>query len=716
VSADEGDTPVQTLVLRSGALVDSRYRILRPLGGSSAYALTYLAQDEQAQELVVLKEFLPRSLARRDGETVRPHTAADAQELARAAKRFLREGEILADLSHAALPRMQAAFPANGTAYLAITHYDAIPLPQHLSVIPDERLSSARAVELILPILDALELLHAEGVIHRDISPQTVFVDTGRGGQPILLSWPAHRHLGGGTRHLAPGFAALEQYGNRGLGPWTDVHGCAALLYYLVTGVTPPSAVDRAAAQTLSPPSAYVPAIPSALSSAILRAMAQVPEQRPHSVSELRRVIAAPATSTPSQLSPAVSPTGPQSLGEFLASDRFNAGATPAAEQAQRPFDFEEISATLKFAAGVVVPEERGLVDRFRSWIDARRAQRSERPRPFETTIAESPATVARRQVLEEFTVTHPSESSALVVPEPAPVPSPSGFSTTDSRQSSDDQRPMTARPGRDVTAAPGSVPGAALATVDDEQGSIEVPARRLPRLQLAPRASHGRTRVAATIGVVVLIGIVAGGAAYAYRGQNPLSFGRRAPDASPSAGTPAIVTPSAATQPVRNPPVVVLAATDSAPSRVLSEASGAVQQGASTPANERSARERRQENARRQAGDAPATTIPNVANVAVPIAQPEASALLPAEVDVDLRDRLASGRELIDVGQYAAARRVFRSSIERIDSLASRYSGSTALRTMRENFDRESRRALDACTAENALRTKRGGTALPCG
>ena len=698
MSADEGDTPVQTLVLRSGALVDSRYRILRPLGGSSAYALTYLAQDERAQELVVLKEFLPRSLARRDGETVRAHTEADAQELARAAKRFLREGEILADLSHAALPRVRAAFQANGTAYLAIRHYDAIPLPQHLSVIPDERLSSTRAVELILPILDALELLHAEGVIHRDISPQTVFVDTARGGQPILLSWPAHRHLGGGTRHLAPGFAALEQYGNRGLGPWTDVHGCAALLYYLVTGVTPPSAVDRAAAQTLSPPSAYVPTIPSALSSTILRAMAQVPEQRPHSVSELRRVIAAPGTSTPSPLNPTVSPAVPQSLGEFLASDRFNANVSAAAEQTQRPFDFEEISATLRFAAGVVVPEERGLVDRFRNWVGARRAQRAERSQAPDTMPAESPAAFARRQVLEELSVPHETESSALVVSEPATVPAPI-------------EEPELP--------APLPEPAAALATIGEEQGSSELPARRLPRLQFATRASRGRTRVAATIGVVVLIGLVAGGAAYAYRGQNALSFGRRTPDAPRSAGAPVITAPPAAVQPVRNPPVVVLAATDSAPSRVLSEASGAVQQGAGTTASERSARERRQESARRQAEDERSTTLPNVANVAnvaVPIAQPEASALLPAEVDVDLRDRLASGRELIDVGQYAAARRAFRSSIERIDSLASRYPGSAALRTMRENFDRESRRALDACTAENALRTKRGGTALPCG
>jgi serine/threonine protein kinase len=189
-----GETPQNSLALRPGALLDGRYRIVRVLSAVSAYAVTYSVFDEREQELLAVKELLPRSMASRgaEGARVRPHSGADELELARAVKRFLHEAELLSDLRHGGIVRVQRTFVENGTGYVVMQHVDASPLERHARVLGG-RMSVPQAVEFILPLLDALEMLHTNGLLHRDLSPATIHVDGA--GHALLLSFSAHRYL-----------------------------------------------------------------------------------------------------------------------------------------------------------------------------------------------------------------------------------------------------------------------------------------------------------------------------------------------------------------------------------------------------------------------------------------------------------------------------------------------------------------------------------------
>jgi serine/threonine protein kinase len=108
-------------------------------------------------------------------------------------------------------------------------------------------------MDVMLPILDGLEHVHAAGFIHRDIKPPNIFIRDS--GTPVLLDFgSARQSLGEHTRTLttmvSPGYAPFEQYVSKSdkQGPWTDIYGLGATLYRAVTGKSPPNALDRSEA------------------------------------------------------------------------------------------------------------------------------------------------------------------------------------------------------------------------------------------------------------------------------------------------------------------------------------------------------------------------------------------------------------------------------------------------------------------------------------
>src|SRR6185503_11502546 len=287
VSPEVKDNPY-TLALPTGVLLAERYRLVRQLGGSSAFAISYLAEDVGGSAPAVVKEFFPRAFVGRgpDGTSVRPHSPEDERDFVRALRRFVNEGASLAEIAHPNLVRARRLTEANGTAYLIMDWHQASPLRDVVRG-SGGRLAPADAGLMVQRLLSALEPLHADGAIHRDISPQSVYVL--RDGQPILLGFTARRHVATPSSDLAAGFAAFEQYGTREVGPWTDVYALAALLYFLLTGNPPPSALERATGDTLTSPSTVIPELSPSVALAVMRGLALLPQQRPHSASEFRR-------------------------------------------------------------------------------------------------------------------------------------------------------------------------------------------------------------------------------------------------------------------------------------------------------------------------------------------------------------------------------------------------------------------------------------------
>jgi len=131
----------------------------------------------------------------------------------------------------------------------------------------------ADAVDYILKVCDALEVVHRAGYIHRDIKPDNIIHC--EDGRLVLIDFGAARHFVANqtatyTVMLTPSYAAPEQYSSAGrLDPRTDIYGLAATLYHLVTGVPPLPALDRTSGLDLPPPHLVEPKVGEALSRAI---------------------------------------------------------------------------------------------------------------------------------------------------------------------------------------------------------------------------------------------------------------------------------------------------------------------------------------------------------------------------------------------------------------------------------------------------------------
>lgn len=302
--------PRPPLFLPHGIIIGGQYRVGRVLGQPGGFGITYLGWDVHLQQRVAIKEFLPRDIAtRHPGQLdVATHTDETRSNFEFGKEQFLREARIVAKLDHPNVVRVRAFFNANGTAYLVMDYYEGLSLGEYLSRVR-KIIEPALAVPLIRPVLEALQYLHEHGVVHRDLKPHNIYLATV--GKPIVLDFGAARQAAGERQHsmsvvLTDGYAPLEQYQRRSAqGPWTDVYGAAATLYRMLTGVAPPTALDRLTDDPLERDGWA--GIPDVLHAALRRALALTPEVRYRTAAEFiaaladyRPLIAPPAAAAAS--------------------------------------------------------------------------------------------------------------------------------------------------------------------------------------------------------------------------------------------------------------------------------------------------------------------------------------------------------------------------------------------------------------------------------
>jgi formylglycine-generating enzyme required for sulfatase activity/serine/threonine protein kinase len=304
----------QALALTPGSQVD-QLRIDRVLG-HGAFAITYLVTDTVLEKSFALKEYLPREQVQRSADgRLQPISEQAAQTFNHGMARFLEEGRTVAGLDHPNIVTVFRCFEANGTAYLLMPWYRGEPL--HRLLKRSGTFSQEEALALVRPLLNALEYIHGNGVIHQDIKPANIYIT--EDGKPILLDFGAAGQLiqaGSSTRQKlgSEGYAAPEQAeATAEPGPWTDIYGLAATLYRCITGQIPPAASQRISVTAekepdpLKPVGAWVAADAfSAVAGAVEAGLALDPGARPRDLAGWRRQFGAPAE--------AVSGTG--SIGE----------------------------------------------------------------------------------------------------------------------------------------------------------------------------------------------------------------------------------------------------------------------------------------------------------------------------------------------------------------------------------------------------------------
>ena len=285
----EQNTACLANYLKPGTILHERYLIGKALE-SNGEGVTYLAYDTSTDCKVLVREYLPEQLCSRvpDSTLVNvnyDHLAqykalmAEYTELNKALAR-------LRNLSH--LNPALDLVSENNTTYAVYEYLEGRSLLNYLKENAGE-LSWNTVRRIFPPLFTSLSLLHNAGVLHRGLSPETIFVTDK--GELKLRDFCISAVRTNDTEldaQLFDGYAAPEQYfADRQQGTWTDVYGICAVLYRILTGCRATDAMSRQDYDNLIAPSEVNPFIPEKVSDAIMKGMALDGNERVRTITDL---------------------------------------------------------------------------------------------------------------------------------------------------------------------------------------------------------------------------------------------------------------------------------------------------------------------------------------------------------------------------------------------------------------------------------------------
>jgi len=245
--------------LLPGTMLHGRYRIGRVLG-EGGFGITYVGWDTLLNLKVAVKEFYMTGYVSRMN-TYSPSVQVSAGTYGGAFQknrdRFLDEARVLAKFAEEeGIVGIRDFFEENNTAYIVMSFLSGITLKEYIK--KQGRLTWEQTFAILRPVLTSLSVVHRQGIIHRDISPDNIMLTVS--GKVKLLDFGAAREYAAGENRslsiiLKPGYAPEEQYRSKGQqGPWTDVYALCATMYCCLTGHAPEESMERTFRDTLRPP------------------------------------------------------------------------------------------------------------------------------------------------------------------------------------------------------------------------------------------------------------------------------------------------------------------------------------------------------------------------------------------------------------------------------------------------------------------------------
>ena len=278
--------------LRKGTRLIGRYTIEGVLG-QGGFGITYLGIDELHEKKVAIKEFFPQGIVTRNIEyqdTVTVTFVGEKDNYEKGKERFLKEARTMAKFSKdEGIVKALDFFEINNTAYIVMEYLEGVTLKQYLA--ENKRIDAEDLVELLVPLIESLDEIHSQGLIHRDISPDNIMVLPD--GRIKLMDFGAARdYTEFGEKSLSivlkPGYAPPEQYQTHGVqGPWTDIYALCATMYKCITGENPPDAIERVMDDHLKKISAFgIPVLPQ-IEEAIIKGMSVAANDRYQNVGDL---------------------------------------------------------------------------------------------------------------------------------------------------------------------------------------------------------------------------------------------------------------------------------------------------------------------------------------------------------------------------------------------------------------------------------------------
>lgn len=284
----------EPLYLRVRTVLSERYLVGRVLtaGGDSAL---YSGYDMVAKAPCEIREFLPDTLCERSlegGLTVISGCEAAFEDYREAFRIHARALARMRDI--AAMVPTYDIFEENNTVYTVTEKIGGISLESHLA-ISGGRLSWEEARPLFIPLLNAFVMIHATGMRHFGITPETLIMaaDGKLHIRGFLL--PDARKVGSDLKpQLNKGYSAPEQYGfHEHCDAPTDVYALTAVLFRVLTGNPPPDGMTRKNASDLFVPSEVAETLPDYVKTALYKGLQVSPDKRIQTVEKLRDILSA---------------------------------------------------------------------------------------------------------------------------------------------------------------------------------------------------------------------------------------------------------------------------------------------------------------------------------------------------------------------------------------------------------------------------------------
>ena len=271
--------------LSEGTLLQGgKFKIEKSLG-QGGFGITYLASQTISVEgsigeikteiKLAIKEFFMKDVCNRDeNSTIVSVPSVGSKELVeRFKQKFIKEARSISKLKHPHIVRVVDIFEENGTAYYVMEYHNGGSLGD--LVKDGNPLPEADAVRYITQIADAVGYIHKQKINHLDIKPGNILLDGKANGILIDFGLSKQYDEQGSQTSSTPvgishGYAPMEQYKQNGVStfsPQSDIYSLGATLYKLVTGVTPPQAMDIF--------NDGLPALPAHLSDGVKKAIEQ---------------------------------------------------------------------------------------------------------------------------------------------------------------------------------------------------------------------------------------------------------------------------------------------------------------------------------------------------------------------------------------------------------------------------------------------------------
>jgi serine/threonine protein kinase len=235
--------------LGAGTLIDGFE--IRKVIGTGGFGVTYQAFDTNLERAVAIKEYCPQGIASRTpgDTTLRASDPLNEDTFNYGLTRFLDEARTLAKFQHSSIVHVHRFLEANGTGYLIMDFEQGQTL---WGVLRNHApLDETAVLALLIPLLEGLQVVHAQSFLHRDIKPANVLMRDN--GAPVLLDFGAARlameqQASALTVMLTPGYAPLEQYSATDQqGAWTDLYALGGTAYHCMIGQAPMVATERIA-------------------------------------------------------------------------------------------------------------------------------------------------------------------------------------------------------------------------------------------------------------------------------------------------------------------------------------------------------------------------------------------------------------------------------------------------------------------------------------